>query len=341
MSVKQLFVAAVLSLVCMLGLVPVAAAQQKGGPVNPTARSVQEKQLLEALKPETGGTAAIRGRITIPDKRAGNLIQPQGRDWRAQHQETVPMVGMIAVLGMLALVILFYFVRGRVRVEGGFSGQTVTRFAFVDRFAHWLTAVSFIALGLTGLNMTFGKRIVLPIIGPEAFTSLSQLGKFVHNYVSFAFLLGVLLMLVLWVKDNFPHPRDIVWLVKGGGIIGNWHAPAGRFNLGQKLIFWVVVLGGLALAVTGYVLMFPFTFADVGGLQLSAVLHGLIGLVMIGVIIAHIYIGTLGMEGAFSAMGSGKVDVNWAKSHHSVWAEKVLAEGAPRGKGEKAPAPAE
>lgn len=319
MDVKR--IAAMFALLAVLA----GGAHAQGQPttVNPTASSVKEQQLLEALKPTTGGTAAVGGRISIPDQRAGNLIQPAGQDFRQFHQSTLPSIGAISIIGMLVLLGAFFLLRGRIRITEGWSGQTIVRFGSLDRFVHWLTATSFILLALSGLNLTFGKRIVLPFIGPETFTWLTQLGKFVHNYVSFAFALGVLMMFLLWVKDNIPLPRDIKWFFQGGGLVGTKHPAAGRFNGGQKLIFWSVVLGGSGLAFTGYNLMFPFQYADIGGLQLMGVLHGLIGVVMTAIIIAHIYIGSLGMQGAFSAMGSGKVDVNWAREHHSLWVDKV------------------
>ena len=314
-------------LALVVSTLAIAGAHAQGQPtrVNPTADSVNEQRLLEALKPgNVGTTEAVKGRVSIPDKTSGNLIQPAGRDWR-ELQQTVARVGAYAILGMIGLLAIFFLMRGRIRVSSGFSGRLIERFGSIERFAHWLAAVSFIVLGLSGLNLTFGKSLLLPLIGPEAFTTVSQAGKIAHNYVSFAFVLGIVLMFVMWVKDNFPHPRDIVWLAKGGGIIGKAHPPAGRFNFGQKLIFWSVILGGAGLSVTGYILMFPFQFADLAGMQLAGIVHGLIGVVLVAIIIAHIYIGTLGMEGAFDAMGTGKVDVNWAKEHHSVWAEKVEA----------------
>ena len=332
-----------LALACLIaggwwgtGVLAQAPAVQTGQPtsVNPTASSVNEKALLDALKPGAPGTQAVSGRVSIPDKRSGNLIQPAGRDWRDLHEHTVPYIGGIAILGMLALLTLFFVLRGRIRIEGGRSGATLTRFNFVERFAHWLTALSFLALGLTGLNLTFGKSVLLPIIGPEAFASLTHLGKLVHNYGSFAFTAGLVLMFLVWIKDNLPHPRDILWLLKGGGMLG-LHVDAARFNAGQKIIFWVVILGGGGLAYTGYNMMFPFAFADISGMQQFTILHALIGLVMLAVIMAHIYIGTLGMEGAFEAMGKGDVDLNWAKSHHSIWAKRQLD------RMHKSPAPAE
>jgi formate dehydrogenase subunit gamma len=339
-----------LALACLImagwwgtGVLAQAPAAPSGQPtsVNPTASSVNEKALLEALKPGAPGTQAVSGRVSIPDKRGGNLIQPAGRDWRDLHERTVPYIGGIAILGVLALLTMFYLLRGRIKIEHGRSGATITRFNFVERFAHWLTAVSFLALGLTGLNLTFGKSLLLPIIGPEAFASLTQTGKFVHNYGSFAFTAGLVLMFLVWVKDNIPHPRDLLWLLKGGGMLG-LHVDAARFNAGQKIIFWVVILGGGGLAFTGYNMMFPFSFGDIADMQWFTIVHALIGVVMLAVIIAHIYIGSLGMEGAFEAMGKGEVDLNWAKSHHSIWVERQTAKLGKSSHGHgKAPAPAE
>ena len=326
------------------------SAQAQGQPtsVNPTASAVNEQKLLEALKPgASGADATVNGRVSIPDKRSGNLIQPAGQDWRSFHEGTLHQVGYGSILGIMALLGVFFAVRGRIRISNGFSGMMVERFGGLDRFAHWLTAISFLALGLSGLNLTFGKSLVLPLVGAETFTMITQAGKFVHNYVSFAFVLGLVLMFLLWAKDNFPHPRDIVWIVKGGGLIGNAHPAAGRFNFGQKLIFWSVILGGAGLSVTGYALMFPFSFPvigaiqfnDVGGLQAANMVHGLLGVVLVAIIIAHVYIGSLGMQGAFSAMGSGEVDANWAREHHSVWADKVLGpETADKNRPHSAPA---
>ncbi len=326
-TIRRAAAAAVIAVLCAVAHPSAATAQ---GSVNPTASSVKEQQLLDALKPDQ----RLSGRVSIPDPGASSLIQPEGRQFRAERDQNA-RIGGLAILGMLGLLVLFYVVRGKVRMDGGRSGTTITRFGFVERFTHWLTAVSFLLLGLTGLNITFGRALVLPLIGPQAFTSLSQAGKFVHIYVSFAFALGILLMFLLWVKDNLPALRDIRWFLQGGGLIGLGHPPADRFNAGQKLIFWSVVLGGGAIAVTGYILMFPFAWTDIAGMQWASVWHGLIGAVLFAVILAHIYIGSVGMEGAIDAMGSGEVDVNWAKEHHSIWTEREL------GKAGKGAAPAE
>ena len=139
--------------------------------------------------------------------------------------------------------------------------------------------------------------------------------------------LGLVVMLLIWVKDNIPNARDIAWFKAGGGLIGNEHPQAGRFNGGQKMVFWITVLGGAVVAVSGYLLVFPFFFTGMEGMQLSHIIHSLLSVLMIAAMLAHIYIGSVGMDGAFDAMGTGQVDLNWAKQHHGLWAQEELAKG--------------
>jgi formate dehydrogenase subunit gamma len=306
-----------------------ASAQQQPSSVNPTAQAVKERELLKELQ-------KIQGRGTLPDTRTQVLEQPAGRDWRAFHQGTLRWIGAIAILGMLALLIIFYLTRGMVRIEAGRSGRTLVRFNAFERFVHWMTAACFIVLAISGLNITFGYQLLTPVIGPEAFAGWAQWAKYAHAYLSFPFTLGVVLTFLMWIAWNLPTATDVRWLKEGGGIVGNNHPPARRFNAGQKMIYWIVVLGGAAVAVTGYVLMFPFYGTDVSSMQTAQMVHGIVGLLFIAIMLAHIYIGTIGMQGAFEAMGSGEVDVNWAKQHHSLWLEKEMQKG--RASGGMAPA---
>lgn len=310
------------------------ALAQTGQPssVNPTANSVKEQQLLKELD-------RVTGRITIPDSRAATLIQPEGRQWRQFHESTLPTYGAVILLGMLAVLILFYLVRGKIRIESGRSGKTITRFGGFPRFVHWLTAVSFIILALTGLNVVFGKTLLPPLIGESNFAAASQWAKYAHNYFSVPFTAGIICMFVIWVWGNLPSAVDFTWLAEGGGLIGHKRPPADKFNAGQKLIFWGVILVGGAIAVSGYFLMFPFYATDIAGMQIAQVVHSIGGVLLIAVILAHIYIGTIGMEGAFEAMANGQVDLNWAKEHHSLWVEKQSGKAAEMG--QAVPAPAE
>jgi formate dehydrogenase subunit gamma len=320
------FIVGALALALMIAVATPAAAQQ----VNPTASSVKEQQLLNQLQ---GGV--ISGRVSIPDQKSANLIHPAGRDWRQFYTVTLKWIGGIAILGMLALLVIFYLWRGSIPLESGRSGRKIVRFNGFERFVHWLTAATFVILGITGLNITFGRALILPWMGSEAFSAWSEYAKFVHNYLSFAFTLGVVLMFLMWIGQNFPTAADVEWLKRGGGMFSKGHGdhpPAWKFNAGQKLLYWLVALGGAAMIVSGYMLMFPFYGGlNIGNMELAEVFHGVVGVLFVAMILAHIYLGTVGMEGAFEAMGEGTVDANWAKEHHPLWAQDELAGGS-RGK---------
>jgi formate dehydrogenase subunit gamma len=321
-------IAALGVLVAGLGLGPQSAAQQSAQ-VNPTASAAKEEQLLQQLR-------QVEGRITIPDQRAQVLEQPAGRDWRRFDQGTLIWVGGVAILGMIGLLAIFYLARGTIPIEGGRSGARVLRFNAMERFMHWLTASCFIVLALTGLNITVGKWLILPWLGAEAFAALSLWGKYAHNYLAFPFMFGLLFTLVVWLKDNIPGKIDVEWLRRGGGIVGHDHPPSRRFNAGQKLIYWAVILGGGALSVTGLLLLFPFAGTGIADMQLAQMIHAIIAVLLIAVMIAHIYIGTLGMEGAYEAMSTGEVDLNWAKQHHNLWVQEEGAAGRATGGGKLA-----
>lgn len=313
----------VLAVTSIVALSAPVSAQQPTS-VDPDASAVTEQQLLQ-------NQSKIQGRGSIPDTKSDVIEHPAGRDWRHFHQVTLHWIGGIAVLGMLALLVGFYLIRGMVRIESGRSGRTLVRFNVFERFVHWMTATCFIILALTGLNITFGKDLLLPLIGPDAFSTWSQWAKYAHNYLSFPFTLGVAIIFLMWLAGNIPNRVDVEWLKEGGGIVGHKHPSAYRFNAGQKMVYWIVVLGGTAVAASGYVLMFPFYLTDISGMQIAQVVHGVVAVLFVAVMLAHIYIGTIGMEGAFEAMWDGTVDLNWAKEHHDLWVEQEERRGeAPR-----------
>jgi formate dehydrogenase subunit gamma len=306
----------------LLLVVSVAANAQQANPnvpVDPDGSAVKERALLQE-------EARIQGRIDIPDARAAVLIQPAGRKWDYFHEVTLHWGGAIVLVGTIGVLALAFLVMGRLRISAGRSGRKVVRFTPFERFAHWLTAVSFVLLGLTGLNITFGKLVLLPIVEPQTFSAIAQVGKYVHNFVSFAFVIGLVTIVTLFFKDNIPGKVDLQWLKQGGGFIKSKHAHAGRFNAGEKAVYWGALLSGIAVIASGYVLLFPFYWTDIAGMQVAQVVHAIIAVLFIALILGHIYIGTLGMEGAFEAMGTGEVDLNWAKEHHDLWLQQKLAE---------------
>ena len=226
---------------------------------------------------------------------------------------------------------------------------------------HWLLAGSFILLGVTGLISLFGRKVLIPVFGHDAFSFLAVGSKWIHNNVSWAFMLALVMIFVMWVVHNLPHKSDINWLLKGGGIFSKGHPPAKKFNAGQKLIFWSVIVLGTSISVSGLSLLFPFeinmfaaTFAKLNALGISSALglgelrevlapheemqyaqlwHAIVSFVLMAIILAHIYIGTVGMEGAYDAMGSGDVEEQWAREHHSIWVDEVMAEKQAASKG--------
>ncbi len=298
------------------------------------------------------------GKVSGPNADSGLMIQSEGEDWRSFRNGPLPEFGAWILGGIVVLLALFFFLRGRIRIDGGPSDRTIERFNTIERIVHWTTAVSFIILAITGLNLIYGRTLLLPILGPDIFATLTILGKYAHNYVAFAFMLGVIMMFLFWVRHNLPSRYDLVWIAEGGGLFKKGgglfkkgvHPPSKKFNAGQKVIFWAVILGGFSISLSGISLMFPFEIAmfeptfrvlNVMGFNLPAELtpmqemhysqmwHSLVALVLIAIVLAHVYIGSLGMEGAFSAMGSGQVDENWAREHHSLWVADVKGEPVP------------
>jgi formate dehydrogenase subunit gamma len=267
----------------------------------------------------------VRGMVSIPNQSAGILIQPVGRDWRSWRTTVLTIAGAVIVLGTAALLAGLFFWKGPTRIEAGRSGRSIARYSWLERFNHWMVATSFVILGLTGLNITFGVYVLRPVIGPENFTALTWWGQAAHQFLSFPFVIGLLGMLAVWARDNWPTRVDVAW-VKAGGPLAKGHPPAGRFNAAQKALFWFQVGGGALAAVTGYLLMAPALLDNINGQQVAHFIHGAMAMVMIAVIIGHIYIGTIGTEGAFEAMSTGRVDFNYAREHHSVWVEEQLTE---------------
>lgn len=275
------------------------------------------------------------------------MIQDGGMTWLKLREGPVINYGGGALLCFLALLVVFYFIRGKIMIDGGPAGTTIQRFKAVERFGHWLLAGSFIALAITGLITLMGRSFLIPVLGPEVYATLAAGSKWVHNNISWAFMIGLVMTFVMWVAHNIPDKLDWQWIKAGGGIFTKSHPSAKKFNAGQKVVFWTVMVLGFSVSLTGLSLLFPFQlpmFADTFGvinsvlgtefatvltpheeMQYANIWHSVVAFAMMLAIIAHIYIGTVGMEGAFDAMGSGHVDVEWARQHHDLWVAEVEA----------------
>src|SRR5258707_9821050 len=291
-----------------------AIAQKLGpdGAPNPTASVIDQQTLLKQVP-------RIAGRIDIPDTKAAVLIQPAGRTWDYFHEVLLHWGGAIVILGMIVVLGAAYLIMGRLRIAAGRSGEKIIRFKAFERFSHWLTAVSFVVLGLTGLNITFGKILLLPLIGPDAFSSVSQVAKYVHNFTSFSFVTGLVFIIVIFFQDNLPERVDLEWIKQGGGFIKNRHAPASRFNPGEKAVYWLSLAAGVVVSVSGFVLLFPFYGTNIADMQVAQAVHAVVAGLFFAPILGHIYIWTLGVGGACGNTGDREGGIYWAEGDHRGW----------------------
>jgi formate dehydrogenase subunit gamma len=276
---------------------------------------------------------------TLPDREGGVLIQSAGEQWRQLRNGPVTQWGGWAIAAMLVVIIAFYLIRGTIRLSAAPTGRLIERFSVVERLAHWSTAITFVILALTGMLMLFGKHVVLPVFGYSAFSVLAMISKGLHNFIGPVFSVSIIVTFILFVKDNFPEKGDMAWITGFGGFLSKKaHIPAGRFNAGEKLWFWGgLTTLGIIMTITGLILDFPNFDQTRGQMQLAWTWHAIAAVLFIMGSMGHIYIGTLGMEGAFGAMRRGVVDEAWAREHHEYWfndlkAGRIPSESAtPRG----------
>ena len=237
---------------------------------------------------------------------------------------------------MLAALLLYHVVHGRNRIDQELSGRKVKRWTGFERIVHWVTAISFIILAITGLSMMFGKAMLAwtiggsPVISKAAFASWAQISLSTHNIIGPVFSVGIALMIIMWIWFNIPTWTDLKWFAKGGGLFGDAHPSAGRMNGGEKVWFWILATLGVVVCITGIVMVAPlmgWTLPEVLTgrtiLQQSNLFHGILAVIWTAVALGHIYIGTAGTEGAIEGMATGYVSEEWAKQHHDLWYEKV------------------
>ena len=312
-----------------------------------TLGGVSDPELWRALRYGSADVTVSSGGFA-----ATVLMQDGGMRWLEWRKGPLATYGAWLLGGTIVLLALFYLIRGRIRIDGEKTGRTITRFKAIERFGHWLLAGSFVLLGITGLLTLFGRFVIIPMIGKDAFAPVAHFSKWIHNNVAWAFMLGLIMVFVMWVAHNIPNKTDVKWIAVGGGLFKKGvHPPAKKFNFGQKLVFWGVIVLGASISVSGLSLLFPFempmfavTFEKLNALglpqlvglgtlptalapheemQFAQLWHAIVAFVMMALILAHIYIGSIGMEGAYDAMGSGEVELQWAKEHHGLWVKEV------------------
>jgi formate dehydrogenase subunit gamma len=262
------------------------------------------------------------GYTAVTGPEANILIQSRGETWREVRNGPVMIIGAVLVLGIIAALLAYHLIHGGFKLEHR-TGRKVLRWAVSDRVLHWYTAILFIILAITGLSLLWGRAVLIPVFGKEGFAAWAGIAKPIHDYLALAFAAGLIVMLLKWFHHNIPAAYDLEWIKKMGGYLGGGHPPAGFANAGEKAYYWTLVVAGTALVVSGFWLLFPNLGFDRAAMQNANIVHGVSALILTAFVCLHIYLGTLGSEGAFEGMITGEVDEGWARQHHGVWLDEV------------------
>jgi len=281
----------------------------------------------------------VTGTTSLPALEAGNLIQPfvqypgsrltnAGEAWRqVRNNWIIPYGGSLMLIAALAMA-LFYVGKGTIRLHGKETGRVIERFTYVERAAHWVNAITFVVLAVSGIVMAFGKFFLLPVMGSTLFGWLAYALKNLHNFAGPLFAVSLVVVFFTFLKDNWPSKEDFAWIMKAGGLFGSTEVPSHRFNAGEKLVFWGgVFFLGLIVVGSGMFLnhLVPVFDHTRGNMQIAHMAHASASVLMMAMFIGHIYMGTIGMQGAFKAMKTGYVDETWAKEHHEIWYDDIKA----------------
>lgn len=317
------------------------AAAQTNDPQPPSADPIKSQQKRAVDQP--GNNADVWREVrqgkpsytSIPGRETEVLVQPQarfpgqggmstaGEAWRKFRNGPITFYGGWLVVLVCAVIAAIYFAQGPVKT-GPSSGRLIERFTLAERWAHWTVAITFCVLGATGLIILFGKFVLLPVVGQPIFGWLGNLAKNLHNFVAPLFMVSLLVFIVMYVKDNLPEKGDVTWLMNGWKMLKGEHMPSGRFNAGEKVWFWVgVVALSLIVCASGLVLLFPNFDQVRATMQQASVVHAIAALLVISLSLGHIYMGTIGVEGAYGNMRDGMTDETWAKEHHENWYNDV------------------
>jgi formate dehydrogenase subunit gamma len=352
LSVSLLAVAAGSALAQQVQQAPTSAAPTPAAP-NVESIDILKQNQAERSRDQPGNLAPTwrivkdgqKNFTSLPYLEAGVLIQPKaqfpgqarattaGEAWRQYRNGPLTTIGIWLLIAALVGIAAMYLIRGPIKLKEGRTGRLIERFTSLERVTHWTVAISFVILAASGLAMLFGKYVLMPMFGHTLFGWLAYACKTIHNFVGPVFAISIIVFFIIYVKDNLPEASDIQWLKRLGGAIGQGHVSAGRFNAGEKLWFWGgLVALGLIVSASGFVLdmLVPGIEYTRGNMQIANVIHLLGAVLFVSMSFAHIYIGTIGMEGAYEAMRTGYVDDTWAREHHDLWYEQIQNGEIPR-----------
>jgi len=315
-----------------LYVLTLGSAMAQSPAVNPVdadyAAQQQKRQVEQPLNNQPLWSEARSGQpqfTSIPGRETNVLIQPRGQTWRALRSPLITGGGFLLALAIAGLAV-FYMIRGKMDYARKPGARVIERFKPIDRYAHWLLAITWVALAITGLILSIGKAVLLPLIGYTLFSLLAVFAKTVHNFIGPVLIVAVPLMFVRYVRDNGIGIEDLRWFINIIGYFKGHEYPSGKFNGGEKLVFWfVLVVFSTILIITGLVLVFPNFDQTRSTMQTANVIHMVTAYLAMALACVHIYLGTVGMTGAYRAMRDGYVDESWAEHHHLRWYEAVVA----------------
>lgn len=286
--------------------------------------------------------SGVTGYSSLPKTEApeaGNLIQPfvqypgsrvtnAGEAWRQVRNNWLIPYGGALLLIVAGAIALFYFGKGSIKLNAAETGRKIERFTAFERAAHWSNAAAFVILAISGIVLAFGKFFLLPVLGLTLNGWLSYALKNLHNFAGPVFAVSLLVVIITFIRDNLPAKDDLNWLRKGGGMLSGNEVKSGRFNAGEKVIFWggVFVLG-LTVVVSGLVMdkLLPGLSYERSTMQVAHMVHSVSNILMMAMFMGHIYLGTIGTQGAYQGMKTGYVDETWARQHHELWYDDVKA----------------
>ncbi len=297
-------------------------------------------------------SGGVTGYSSLPTPEAGNLVQPfvqvpglrannAGEVWRQVRNQWIIPYGGALLLIILGAIGVFYWRTGTIGLHGAPTGRQIERFTPFERAAHAANAMAFVVLALSGIVMAFGKFFILPVIGTTLFGWLGYALKTAHNFAGPVFAVSLVVVIATFIKDNLPRSEDVTWLLRGGGLLSEHEVASHRFNAGEKMLFWVGMLGlGLIVVGSGLVMdkLVPGLLYERGTMQIAHVIHAVATVLMMCAIMGHVYMGTLGMAGAYQGMKTGYVDETWAKEHHELWYDDVKSGKIPAQRSADAPA---
>lgn len=263
------------------------------------------------------------GVSTVKGQEANVLIENASQNWRQLRNGPIATYGAWLLTAVIVVLGVFYLWRGQVKLTHPRTGQTIERWNLNERRLHWSTAVLFIVLSITGLSLLYGRMILIPLLGYPGFSAYATAAKWIHNVLGPVFMVALLIMIVKWFKENLFTKVDLQWFKDFGGMIGDKHPSAGKFNGGEKVWFWTLAIAGIAMCLSGLVLDFPNFGQERSTIIIAHLIHIVTAFMLMAFAMGHIYIGTAGTEGALEGMTTGHVDTVWAEQHHNLWLEDV------------------